>query len=93
MTDKTTEELYQERDKRVNDAIRLEIPDRVPIDMSFGYFPAKYVGIPASVVYYEPDKWLEAVKKTVIDFQPDSLFYIQALSPGKAMELLDPKTT
>ncbi|MFC1921119.1 uroporphyrinogen decarboxylase family protein [Chloroflexota bacterium] len=92
MKEKTAIELYQERDKRVNDAIRLEIPDRVPIDMSFGYFPAKYTGIPASVVYYEPHKWLEAIKKTVMDFQPDSLFYIQALSPGKAMEMLEPKT-
>jgi len=42
--EKTIEQLYQERDKRVNDAIRLEIPDRVPIDMSFGYFPAKICG-------------------------------------------------
>lgn len=93
MTDKTPQDLYQERNKRINDAIRLRIPDRVPIEMSFGYFPAKYVGVPCSVVYYEPEKWLAAVKKTVEDFQPDALFYIQALSPGKAMEILDPKTT
>jgi len=92
LADKTTEQLYQERNKRVNDALQLKIPDRVPIEMSFGYFPAKYAGVPASVVYYEPDKWLEAVKKTLIDFQPDSLFYVQALAPGKAMEILDPKT-
>ncbi len=92
MTEKSTEELYQERNKRVNDAIHLEIPDRVPIDMSLGYFPAKYTGVPCSVVYYEPEKWLEAVRETVLDFQPDSLFYIQGLSPGKAMEILDPKT-
>jgi uroporphyrinogen-III decarboxylase len=92
MVEKTTEELYKERDKRVNDAIALKIPDRVPIEMSFGYFPAKYTGVPCSVVYYEPEKWLAAVKKTVMDFQPDSLFYIQSLSPGKAMELLEPKT-
>ena len=93
MTEKTVQELFQERNKRVNDAIQLKTPDRVPVEMSFGYFPAKYVGLPCSVVYYQPDKWLEAVKKTVVDFQPDALFYIQALSPGKALEILDPKTT
>lgn len=93
LKEKTVEELYQERDKRVNDAIHLDIPDRVPIEMSFGYFPAKYAGVPASVVYYEPFKWLEAMKKTVVDFEPDSLFYVQALSPGKAMEILEPRTT
>ena len=93
MTQKTTEELFQERNKRINDAIQLKIPDRVPVEMSFGYFPAKYLGLPCSVVYYQPDKWLEAVKKTVVDFHPDGLFYIQALSPGKALEILDPKTS
>ena len=93
MTQKTTEELFQERNKRINDAIQLKIPDRVPVEMSFGYFPAKYLGLPCSVVYYQPDKWLEAVKRTVVDFHPDGLFYIQALSPGKALEILDPKTS
>jgi len=43
--DKMTEELYQERLKRVEDAIQLKVPDRVPIVTSFGYFPAKYNGI------------------------------------------------
>ena len=90
---KTPQELYQERNKRINDAIQLKVPDRVPIEMSFGYFPARYAGLPCSVVYYEPDKWLAAVKKTVVDFEPDGLFYIQALSPGKALETLDPGTT
>lgn len=93
MVEKTPEEYYKERDKRLADAIDLKVPDRVPIDMSFGYFPAKYCGMPTSVVYYEPERWLEAVKKTVVDFQPDTLFYIQGLSPGKAMEILDPKTS
>jgi len=93
MTDKTPQQLFQERNKRINDAIQLKVPDRVPVEMSFGYFPAKYAGMPCSVVYYEPEKWLAAVKKTVVDFQPDGLFYIQALSPGKALEILDPKTS
>jgi uroporphyrinogen-III decarboxylase len=93
MPDRTAAELYQERSKRINDAIQMKIPDRVPIDLSFGYFPAKYTGLPCSVVYYEPEKWLAAVKKTAVDFQPDGIFYVQGLSPGKAMEILDPKTT
>ena len=92
MAEKSPEELYKERDQRLADTIELKIPDRVPIDMSFGYFPARYTNQPFSIVYYEPQKWLEAVKKTVVDFQPDSLFYIQGLQPGKALEKLDPKT-
>jgi uroporphyrinogen-III decarboxylase len=92
MAEKSPEELYKERDQRLADAIDLKVPDRVPIDMSFGYFPARYTNQPFSIVYYEPQKWCEAVKKTVVDFQPDSLFYIQGLQPGKALEKLDPKT-
>ena len=91
MTDKSPEELYKERRARIDDAAQLRIPDRVPVDMSFGYFPAKYYGIKASAAYYDPDSWLAAIKKTVVDFAPDGVFYIQPASPGKAMEILDPK--
>jgi hypothetical protein len=93
MKEKTTKELFEERNKRVNDAIALKIPDRVPIAFSLGFFPARYAGMPFSVVYYEPEKWLAAVKKMVLDFQPDFLFNIKIPSPGKALEILGPRTT
>jgi uroporphyrinogen-III decarboxylase len=93
MANKTPQELLQERNDRINTAIRMEIPDRVPIDMAFGYFSAKYAGVPCSVVYYEADKWLAATRKTALDFQPDGIFYIEMLAPGKVMEILDPKTS
>ncbi len=92
MPQKSPAELYKEREKRIDDAVHLRIPDRVPVEMSFGYFPAKYTGMPCSVVYYEPMRWMEAMKKTVVDFHPDGLFYIQGYAPGKALELIDPKT-
>ncbi|MBN2238447.1 MAG: hypothetical protein JW712_01630 [Dehalococcoidales bacterium] len=92
MTDKSPEEKYREADQRLADCIELKEVDRVPIDLSFGYFPARYTNQPFSIVYYEPWKWCEAVKKTVVDFDPDSLFYIQGLQPGKALEIIDPKT-
>ncbi len=89
--DKATQELYDARNKRIYDAVTLKVPDRVPVDMSFGYFPAKYAGIPASAAYYDPDSWLAAILKTVTDFAPDGVFFIQPASPGKVMEILDPK--
>ena len=36
---KTPEELYQERAKRVDDAVNLRIPDRVPIVPDAEFFP------------------------------------------------------
>jgi len=91
--EKTTEELYRERNQRVMDAIHLKIPDRVPIELSFSYFPANYAGIQSAAAYYDYDKWLEATKKTIVDFAPDSIYYVQAFSPGKVMEYLEPKQT
>jgi len=88
--EKTPEELYKERNQRVNDAIKLKIPDRVPVQASFGCFAARWSGIPCSTAYYDYDMWLAAFKKACIDFAPDTV-YITPFSPGKAMEYLDVK--
>lgn len=87
---KTPVELYQEREKRVTDAIRLKIPDRVPISTMFGYFPARYTGIACQEAFYDYDKWLAAYKKTVLDFKPD-VAHLQPFFPGNVLEYLDVK--
>ena len=78
---KTGEELYNERKKRVQDAIALKVPDRVPIwfqDASF--FPAKYTGMTFRDAMYDSDKIFAAYKKTFLDFEPDFYF-----NPGHAL--------
>jgi hypothetical protein len=85
---KTAVELYQEREKRVNDAIQLKTPDRVPISTIFGYFPAKYNGITCEEAFYDFGKWLTAYKKTVLDFEPD-IAHLQPFFPGSVLECLD----
>lgn len=87
---KTPEQLYQEREKRVTDAIQLKIPDRVPISTIFGYFPAKYAGITCEDAFYDYDKWLMAYKKTVLDFEPD-IAHLWQFFPGTVLEYLDPR--
>ena len=91
---KSNVELYNERKKRVDDAIALKVPDRVPIwfqDASF--FPAKYTGITFKEAMYDSDKVFAAYKKTFLDFEPD--FYFNpghALhTPGEALEVMDCK--
>ena len=88
--EKTAEQLYQEREKRVVDAIELKTPDRVPIVVSFDYFAAKYNGMTCEDAYYNFDKWVTAYKKTLLDFQPDMVFRPQFF-PGIVLELLGPK--
>lgn len=87
---KTAEELYKERLKRVQDAIELKQPDRVPFVPFMSFFPAKYCGISCQEYMYDLDKEYTTTKKTILDFEPDMysnpfpLFGI-----GAIMETLD----
>jgi uroporphyrinogen-III decarboxylase len=87
----TPEELRRIREKRVTDAIHLEMPDRVPVCTTISYFAAKYAGIPCSAAYYDYDAWLDAYKKTLRDFQADMIFS-QPFRPGKVLEILNPRS-
>lgn len=89
--DKEAQQLYDEREKRVSTAINLKVPDRIPLEISFQYFPAKYTGIPASAAYYDCDAWLAACKKTLADFDVD-IGGVQSFMPGAVLELLEPRT-
>ena len=69
--DKAPEALYHEREKRINDAIRLETPDRVPVMSLFGFFPARYAGITCEEAMYDQEKMTDAWVTTITGFQPD----------------------
>jgi len=89
--EKSGKQLRKERETRIMDTIALQPADRVPVISSIGYFPAKYCGIPCSAAYYDFDAWYAAYEKTLRDFQPDMIFP-QGFTPGKALEILAPKT-
>ena len=82
-------ELFEQRRKRFNDAFRLDVPDRVPLEVAYQYFPAKYCNVPYDAAYYDYDAWLAACKKTVIDFGAD-ISSVQPFFPGSVLELADP---
>jgi uroporphyrinogen-III decarboxylase len=65
------EKLYNQRNQRIVDVIALRKPDRVPISVSFSFFTAKYAGITAKDMMYDPEKAHDATWKTIRDFQPD----------------------
>jgi uroporphyrinogen-III decarboxylase len=89
---KTAQELYQEREQRIMNAIHLEPVDRIPVMLAPTYFPAKYAGTTFKDAWYDQDKWLEATRKTIVDFAPDGIWSIQGFNPGAALEYLEPKT-
>jgi uroporphyrinogen-III decarboxylase len=87
---KTPEELYLEREKRVGDAIALKIPDRIPILLFFGFFPAKYAGFTVQEVMYDPEKLWKSEEKALSDFPMDMAhnpFPLRFLGP--LLETLD----
>ncbi len=80
--------MLKERAQRMEDAIQLKVPDRVPIVASFSYFPARYVsGVTCEDAFYNPQKWIAACKKTIADFGPDN-YTIQMNISGPVMDAL-----
>ena len=87
---KTNEELYQERTKRLVEAIQLRQPDRVPISLNFAYFPAKCTDAIARDAFYDFPKWREANKKVILEYEPD-MFRHSYNESGAMLEALDYK--
>ena len=56
--EKSPEKLYQERERRTQEAIELKVPDRVPVMSLFGFFPARYAGITFEEAMYDYDKMM-----------------------------------
>ncbi|MBW1799945.1 MAG: hypothetical protein JRJ85_04365 [Deltaproteobacteria bacterium] len=89
---KTPEELFQERTKRIRDAIELKTPDRVPFTPFFTFFPAKYAGITFQEAMYDLDKLEAAIEKLTLDLQPDMCSdTFRILSWASTIEALDYK--
>ncbi|MBN1179766.1 MAG: uroporphyrinogen decarboxylase [Anaerolineae bacterium] len=77
-----TTENFETRMGRVQDAIALKKPDRVPLFAWFHLFPARYVGMTYEEAFYDLDKWLAAYEKTVVDYSPD--LYVHPSAPVAA---------
>ncbi len=89
---KTPQDLYREREKRIEDAIRLNTPDRVPFIPFCTFFPARYAGISYQEAMNDLDKTEKAIEKFTLDFQPDLCpDTFRLLSWASTLEVLDYK--
>lgn len=89
---KSPQELFAEKEARVNTAIALGVPDRVPVTCMTGFFPAYYAKVTLRDVMYDADKMIGAWTRTLQDFDfdtADNPFMIRFL--GAIMESLDYK--
>lgn len=68
-TGKTVDELYDERNRRVRDAIELRIPDRVPFSVLVEV--QSFAGVPNSASYYDHFAMRRAMRQAAVDLEPD----------------------
>ena len=87
-TGKSTEQLYEEREKRVRDAIEIKEPDRIPLTIEIK--TSAYTGIPNSAAYYDPIGFKRAMCKITLDFEPD-MCNAGLPTSGDALAALDVK--
>jgi uroporphyrinogen-III decarboxylase len=83
------EKLYKERVTRFIKAIRLEEPDRVPVLLPSGFYPAYYAGYTLKDVMYDADKLKKAYFKFIAEFEMDSFTGPGLVLPGRVLEMTD----
>jgi uroporphyrinogen-III decarboxylase len=81
---------YQDKGARMVKAIKMEIPDRVPVHIPGGSITAYNAGLTLHEVLYNPEKLLPAFIKFLNDYDQDSADAPMLFS-GEAYEILDYK--
>ena len=69
---KLPEQLCAERAKRMQDAIELKIPDRIPIQLGFSYMLAELGGVTKQTLHDDPEKAQQLLEQAALYFQPDT---------------------
>jgi hypothetical protein len=86
---KMPQNLYKERERRVQDALMLRKPDGVPVILVFGSFASMYAGISRKDELYDLEKSYEANFRATLDFAPEMAS--APLTFGSVLEALDYK--
>ena len=85
--------LLEERQKRIDEAIALKTPDRIPVVCPGQCYPVYNAGYTTANALYDFDKYSDATIKYLTQYNPDA--YISAISTagyGPLFELFKPKT-
>ena len=84
--------LFEERQKRIDDAIALREPDRLPITATGQCFSIYNAGYTVADALYDFDKYAESVIKYATQYKPDAAGGgITIPGQGPALELMQPK--
>lgn len=86
-SDDDAERRYKERSQRIADAVQLKVPDRVPVELCFGVFPALSNGYTAEDILFDHDKIFDAYQKSILYLQADT-FRMRA-AQGHLLEFIE----
>jgi hypothetical protein len=91
--DAKAEKYYKERATRQVKAMMCEEPDRVPVSLPTGHYPAYYVGSNFKTMMYDYQACVDAWRKFMIDFYEDMDSFMGPgfVFSGRAMEIMDYK--
>jgi Uroporphyrinogen decarboxylase (URO-D) len=85
------EKGYKARVTRFIKVIKLEEPDRVPVNLPTGFFPAYYAGTTLKAIMYDYDELRRAWMKFIDDFELDAFDGPGLVYPAKMLEGIDYK--
>jgi hypothetical protein len=88
---KAPEQLFAERAKRLQDAMQLKQPDRIPIQLDMSYMLAEMYGVTHQEQHENAEKEIEMLEKAGLYFQPDSILGVYN-NPGPALAVGDRMT-
>lgn len=82
---------YQARLKRVSDAYKLKVPDRVPVSLPIANFPVYYAGSTLKKAMYDYEELRRVWRKYLQEFEMDTFTGPALVMPGRVYDLLDCK--
>ena len=90
--DKSPEQLFGERMQRLQDAVLLKQPDRIPINVGFGYYLTEYGGVNRKQYHDDPELAHNLLAKAALDFQPDAAGGVFGFGPNASIAVGDQMT-
>jgi uroporphyrinogen-III decarboxylase len=88
---KGPKQLLAERTRRLQDAMQLKQPDRVPIQLTMSYMLADMYGVSHQEQHENADREIEMLEKAALYFRPDSIMGVYN-NPGPSLALGDRMT-
>ena len=88
---KTAEQNFSARSKRLQDAMQLKQPDRIPIQLDMSYMLAEMYGVTRQEQHENAEKEMEMLEKAALHFQPDCIFGVYN-NPGPSKAVGDRMT-